>query len=60
LVEPNPLTAVISYNLSISSDGRFVALHSDASNLVGGDTNGSADVFVRGPLIRRIRLLASS
>ncbi len=32
---------------SISSDGRFVAFWSDASNLVAGDTNGSADVFVR-------------
>ena len=32
---------------SISSDGRFVVFWSDASNLVAGDTNGSADVFVR-------------
>jgi Tol biopolymer transport system component len=32
---------------SVSADGRFVAFHSVASNLVGGDTNGSADVFVR-------------
>jgi Tol biopolymer transport system component len=32
---------------SISADGRFVAFHSDASNLVGGDTNSAADVFVR-------------
>jgi Tol biopolymer transport system component len=31
---------------SISSDGRFVAFVSDASNLVQGDTNDSADVFV--------------
>ena len=31
---------------SISADGRFVAFHSDADNLVPGDTNGSADVFV--------------
>jgi len=30
-----------------SSDGRFIAFHSDASNLVPGDTNGIADVFVR-------------
>jgi Tol biopolymer transport system component len=30
----------------ISSDGRFVAFDSDASNLVAGDTNNSADVFV--------------
>jgi hypothetical protein len=32
---------------SISSDGRFVAFESDATNLVAGDTNGVADVFVR-------------
>lgn len=32
---------------SISSDGRFVAFASDADDLVAGDTNGVADVFVR-------------
>jgi Tol biopolymer transport system component len=32
---------------SISSDGRFVAFWSDASNLVAGDTNGVEDLFVR-------------
>jgi Tol biopolymer transport system component len=32
---------------SISADGRFVAFHSSATNLVAGDTNGSDDVFVR-------------
>lgn len=32
---------------AISADGRLVAFHSVASNLVAGDTNGSADVFVR-------------
>ncbi|MEZ4512377.1 MAG: thrombospondin type 3 repeat-containing protein [Chloroflexota bacterium] len=31
---------------SISSDGRFVAFESHASNLVSGDTNGSTDIFV--------------
>jgi hypothetical protein len=31
---------------SISADGRYVAFHSDASNLVAGDTNGASDVFV--------------
>jgi Tol biopolymer transport system component len=31
---------------SISADGRFVAFQSDASNLVSGDTNGFADIFV--------------
>ena len=31
---------------SISSDGRFVAFHSFADNLVPDDTNGMADVFI--------------
>ena len=31
----------------ISSDGRFVAFYSSASNLVPGDTNGLLDVFVK-------------
>jgi Tol biopolymer transport system component len=33
--------------VSVSSDGRFVAFTSRASNLVAGDTNGFMDVFVR-------------
>jgi Tol biopolymer transport system component len=32
---------------AISADGRYVAFASSASNLVGGDTNGFCDVFVR-------------
>ncbi len=32
---------------AISGDGRFVAFLSSATNLVSGDTNGKADVFVR-------------
>lgn len=32
---------------SISADGRFVAFHSDASDLTLGDENGLRDVFVR-------------
>ncbi len=31
----------------ISSDGRFIAFRSLANNLVGGDTNGAGDIFVR-------------
>jgi hypothetical protein len=31
---------------TISADGRLVAFHSEADNLVPGDTNGCADVFV--------------
>jgi len=36
-----------SQNPSLSADGRYVAFHSYASNLVTGDTNGVADVIVR-------------
>jgi archaellum component FlaF (FlaF/FlaG flagellin family) len=36
-----------SYSSSISADGRYVALHSYATNLVPGDTNGAGDVFVK-------------
>ncbi len=32
---------------SISSDGRYVAFASDATNLVKGDSNGVTDIFVR-------------
>ena len=36
-----------SYSPSISSDGRYVAFYSYASNLVAGDTNGFSDIFVK-------------
>jgi len=35
-----------STNPALSSDGRYVAFRSDATNLVAGDTNGYYDVFV--------------
>ena len=35
-----------SLSISISSDGRYVAFESTATNLVTGDTNIAADVFV--------------
>jgi hypothetical protein len=35
-----------SWFTSISADGRYVAFHSEASNLVDGDTNGYGDLFV--------------
>jgi len=35
-----------SYALSISAEGRYVAFVSEANNLVVGDTNGFADIFV--------------
>ncbi len=36
-----------SSSASISGDGRYVAFYSYATDLVAGDTNGAADVFVR-------------
>jgi Tol biopolymer transport system component len=36
-----------SYEPAISGDGRYVAFSSDADNLIAGDTNHFADVFVR-------------
>jgi Tol biopolymer transport system component len=36
-----------SYGGLVSADGRFVAFWSDASNLVGADSNGVADIFIR-------------
>jgi Tol biopolymer transport system component len=39
-----------SYEPSISSDGRWVAFYSDASDLVPDDTLGFGDIFMRGPL----------
>lgn len=37
----------VSMDPAITPDGRYVAFVSEASNLVPGDTNGIADVFVR-------------
>ena len=36
-----------SYRPSMSSNGRYVAFESGATNLVAGDTNASVDAFVR-------------
>jgi Tol biopolymer transport system component len=43
-----------SISTSISADGRFVAFSSNATNLVPGDTNSSADIFVRDLLTNTI------
>jgi Tol biopolymer transport system component len=45
---------------SISDDGRFVAYHSEAVNLVPGDTNGYQDVFVYDRLNGTTRRMSSS
>ncbi|MCI0644217.1 MAG: calcium-binding protein [Chloroflexi bacterium] len=44
------LVGVAAYP-AISGDGRFVAFVSEADNLVSGDRNGLADVFVRDRLL---------
>ena len=36
-----------SVPVAVTPDGRYVLFNSSASNLVAGDTNGNADVFVR-------------
>jgi len=36
-----------SWGLSISADGRYLAFRSTSSNLVAGDTNSAADIFLR-------------
>ncbi len=42
-----------SWDAEISANDRFVVFASEASNLVPGDTNGVADVFVRDLVLRR-------
>lgn len=43
---------------AITPDGRFVAFVSEASNLVPGDTNGIADVFVRDTVAQTTTLVS--
>jgi Tol biopolymer transport system component len=45
---------------AISADGRYVAFLSDASNLVPGDTNDFADVFVRDLRTARVTRVSRS
>jgi Tol biopolymer transport system component len=42
----------------MSADGRYVAFVSRASNLVAGDTNGFADVFVRDRVLQTTELVS--
>ena len=44
---------------SVSATGRFVAFQSSASNLVAGDTNGVADIFVRDRASQLTQLLTA-
>jgi Tol biopolymer transport system component len=47
-----------SYSPAISADGRFVAFHSEANNLVDGGSNGRIDVFVRDRLLNKTELVS--
>jgi Tol biopolymer transport system component len=49
-----------SYDPCISADGRYVAFHSDATDLVGGDTNGNSDVFRKDVLTEEILRCSTS
>ena len=49
-----------SYNPGISADGSFVVFHSDADNLVDGDTNGYGDVFVHDQVTGETRRVSVS
>ncbi len=44
----------------ISSDGRFVAFASLASNLIASDTNGAADIFIRDRLSGTTQLVSAN
>jgi Tol biopolymer transport system component len=45
---------------TISSDGRFVAFHSDMRNLVAGDTNNVFDIFVHDLVTRKTQRVSVS
>jgi Ca2+-binding RTX toxin-like protein len=49
-----------SGNASISGDGRFVVFTSFANNLVAGDTNGYADIFVKDLITEEIALVSKA
>jgi hypothetical protein len=49
-----------SYDVDISANGRWVAFTSNGTNLVGGDSNGSADAFVRDRKTEKTKLLSVS
>ncbi|MBF0142832.1 MAG: putative Ig domain-containing protein [Magnetococcales bacterium] len=49
-----------SYSPVLSSDGRYVAFTSDASNFAPGDTNGVSDIFLKDTLTGSITLVSGS
>ena len=55
--QADPSTVIHSI-ADISADGRFATFAIDAGNLVRGDTNGNADVFVFDRVTRAIELIS--
>jgi len=49
-----------SWGGSMTADGRFVAFNCDANNLVTGDTNNCADVFIRDRLTQTTERISVS
>lgn len=49
-----------SYAASVSADGRYMAFASDASNLVSGDSNGAADIFLLDRVTKQVRPVSKS
>jgi Tol biopolymer transport system component len=47
-------------SFAVSTDGRYVAFESSATNLVAGDTNGSRDVFVCDLQTRAMTLVSTT
>lgn len=50
----------MSYGAVISADGRYVAFHSEADNLVPGDANQAADVFLSDTVSGELVLVSKS
>jgi hypothetical protein len=47
-------------SIGISNDGRYIAFSSKATNLVAGDTNNAADIFLRDNISRTLTLVSIS
>jgi len=47
-------------DFDISADGRYIVFYSLATNLVSGDTNGAADIFVRDTKLGTTTLMSKS
>ncbi len=50
----------LSSRAVISADGRYIAFHSFATNLVPGDTNGQADIFVYDRMSGQLEIVSQS